>query len=294
MISRQQFCSKIIRRTATIVAMVAVWALACFFYVASRSPPVDEAARWAAERTASVLPVRSFDLANPTHWRKWPPGFHYGYPRHGTFYIDDGMMVLLLPAHAACCLAFVWLVFRCGFPHLSSDASLRRRIFWEVFWRSAWRSAFWLVLPYFISAYWYEASNPILATRGPPPTPMVSLIDLTPQSLAIPAWGALLGYLGSVSRVTRNRAWRSASGTSTAAAPWLTTCVRCGYQASGDRPCPECGHPHPLTVGFVFFNELHARLARRHVVDLVRLLHACLVGAMFLWPLIVGVVVAFL
>lgn len=288
-IAREAQRAGISRRAATIFALVAVWASACFVYVASRSRPVDNTARWVAERTARVLPVASPDFTHPTHRQNWPPGFQFGYPRSGTFFVDDGIMALLLPAHIACCLAFVWIVFRLGFPRLAADAVVRRRVFWEVVWSSAWRGALWLALPHFFGAYWYEAANPSLTMRGPPPTPMVSMIVATPHTLALPAWGALLGYLGSVSRVARTRAWRSASGTPTSAAAWVKTCVRCGYQASGDRPCPECGDARPLSVGFVYFRECHARLARRNPVDPIRVLHACIVTVMFAWPLIVGV-----
>lgn len=306
------------RRAVTTIALLAVWWLTCVLYVASRSEPVSTGAKWAAERTAPMLAVK---VTNPARiwplWSyprsSWPSQetlrYGYGYrisdqsrPDEPTktrlarlisyarpWAILDGVPIgLILPVHAALCGFIVWFAYRCGFPRLAPERATRFRVFRQVFWSTAWRGAIWMSLPFFIAAYWFHASNPLLAMRGQPPTLKVAIIESTPIALSMPMWGAILGYFGSVIHVARVSVWRSTPQAESQSAQWITRCIRCGYHASVHGPCPECGDPHPLAIGFLYFHELHARLARRCRIDPLRILHAGIVVGMFTWPFLAG------
>ena len=128
------------------------------------------------------------------------------------------------------------------------------------------------------------AARPLLAG----PAPREPLLVMEPTEILVPAWGAFIGYLGSVSRRARVNLWRIGRRRDATAPAWASTCIQCGYPIMVGLRCPECGEPEPGAVGGVYFHRLHARLARRRRIDPVRAAHAGLVAVLLFWPLIAG------
>lgn len=277
------------RRATTVALLLIAWWGAGVIYAAARGSLTERPAVWLANKTAPFFPNGGVFQG------VWPPSL----AREGGISLtwqgvtsvwpwmifNDMPLGLLLPFHAACCALIAWSLHRWGFPRFSLNTTITIQTFWKTL---AW-GAFWLVFPVFVSRYWYFASNPALAMRGTPPLMMTPLIDISAASLNMPLWGSLLGYLASVIHIARKNIWNSTIPAQYEPPKWCHTCLKCGYHAAPDRPCPECGEPNPLSIGMLYFNQSHARLSRGTRFDPVRVLFALIVTLLCFWPLLSGV-----
>jgi hypothetical protein len=277
-----------LRRTATVALLFIAWWGAGVFYAAARGTLTEQPAKWLAEQTALMIPV------GDVFQGVWPPSL----TREGGISLtwqdvtsvwpwmifNDMPVGLILPFHAACCALIVWALHRWGFPRIT----INRSIAVQTFWKSLAWGAFWLVFSVFVSRYWFFASNPAHVMRGTPPLMMTPLIDISVVSLNMPLWGSLLGYVASVIHEARKNIWKSQNLAHHSPPEWCHTCMKCGYEAASDRPCPECGEPDPLSVGMIYFNQSHARLTRGRRFDPVRALLAILISLLCIWPLLSG------
>ncbi len=298
--------SQTMRLTKITITTIAIWWLTCLVFLASRISQVGIAAEFVAAKTAWLLPLKPFTNGWPSQ-----DSMQFGYTRGLTDLgqpglsagerlcyfaqftgpwagVDSVLLGLLFPIHAAC-IYFVLQVFcRVGCPTTAFDISVQKKLFWKTFWRCMWLGMLWFALSEFVAAFWFHTSNPQLTTKGTPPVVMQAMVDIRPQALMIPTLAAFLGYLGSICQTLRRSIWDFNLGKTSETERWINDCLRCGYQVAPDKPCPECGTQHPLSIGGVYFGQWHAKLARRRFVDPVRLLIGCVVAILFAWPLVAG------
>ncbi|MBM4107217.1 MAG: hypothetical protein FJ255_00115 [Phycisphaerae bacterium] len=116
-------------------------------------------------------------------------------------------------------------------------------------------------------------------------------IDYSTWAMAMPYAGGGLGYLVSLAWLVRRRLHAANHRRAPHNDPLIgaaPVCVRCGYEAAADRPCPECGLENPLALRRVYFGRWHARLMLSRW-RWVAVLPWVAVVVLFFWPLISGV-----
>jgi hypothetical protein len=255
-----------------------------------RGPVVDAVAGWAASRTLAFAasPQAPGVLTLPPEGRticgcgRWFCAAGLVFDGHDSpvrlpFIVE----FVLLPAH----LVFIAMASRmCGRLSLHPGAfSWRTTMLLGL--RTLPLAAACVVLPFFAAMYWHALafSEPPTAASGR----LQRLIEARDLTLHAPFWGALIAYsFGSIAIIRRSL---DTDRCRTPATPRqvLDRCVGCGYQASAERPCPECGLENPLALRRVYFGRWHARLMLSRWRWVAALPWVAVV-VLFFWPLISG------
>lgn len=290
------------RRVLPFLGLAGLWWFSVALFAASRSGWVERVGRAAAESLAWLIPARP-PLEPSAACVFWPPSeprevwctfaavphspglpglLARGLP--DVRFLDVALVQsMLLPAHFLACTAALWAVSRLGYP--ARDLPLRDGSAWTAFKRSIPMAALWLALPPFLAVLWFQLSDPSLSSAHRHNANALPLIDASEATLRLLAWGALIGYAGSVLAAARSTLGLAGRGRSADAMP---SCHACGYTADQARPCPECGAADPSAVAGVYLARWHARLARGRRIDVVALVPAVIAGVLMLWPLLSG------
>jgi hypothetical protein len=210
--------------------------------------------------------------------------------------------------HCAICTGALIVLVRRGVPASACPHALRIRTIVRSVVRSAPLLLAWAAAGVLASAFWLALSNPALARTTAAGTTVWPIVDHRPWPTAAPLVGGVLAYvlalLSSIRRSVSTNIHSVGAATGPSAesgradpqrAPARRShddrlaprCVRCGYEASADRPCPECGLENPLALRRVYFGRWHARLMLSRWRWVAALPWAAVV-ILFFWPLISG------
>jgi hypothetical protein len=241
----------------------------------------DGAGRWASMHTAEYWPASTGALPRWTNYLSHALDWNFK-----TLNTEASRIVVV-----AIPVTTVVILTRIAWPPLSLGRSRVRTAFMLLLLATCALWIPWMALATAMESYWdwgnHHRWDPKMARLV---TPMVDT-----KWLGGPTWGALLGVQLCViacARWAAGHQLRCCEGESTPHGrqpgqnEW-TRCVRCGYEASAERPCPECGLENPLALRRVYFGRWHARLMLSRW-RWAAVLPWVAVVVLFFWPLISG------
>jgi hypothetical protein len=191
---------------------------------------------------------------------------------------------LLWPVHVLLSTGLVWVTARIGWPrHRLSRVELGSAACRAAFFGGACAVAL-LILDAALPAYW--AARRSLGAWGPPGSP-ITPIDMHAGTIAVISYGAAIGYVAMMLSIVRAAIERTLRNRPVTHNLMGNRCSCCGYHASAERPCPECGLENPLALRRVYFGRWHARLMLSRWRWVAALPWVAVV-VLFFWPLISG------